>query len=430
MALRAALAEVDITPEVPIEKVGWLRRVIGEKILDPIFAKVLVLESDGVRIGFVGLDLLSVRWTQVCQIRQAAQAAGIPGANVMVAATHNHAGPAVVSAGDTKRDDRYIEFMVGRVGQALKTALSSLAPAKIGTASGIEGRISFIRRFIMKDGSTKTHAPALSPDIRCAEGVIDPELGVLCVKDLKDTVLGFAVNFACHPTHHGGDNLISAGWPGQLSLGLKRIYGPGCVTVFLNGAFGNIHHANPYDPTFKNDMEFMGKTLAEDVQKLLPKMTFSDTAALGAKATTVRLPLRDIDGPFGVNAKFPQPFGTPPIYQGAVYKLRLKKAERDHSLGEVQCLRIGDAAFVSIPAEYFVQHGLRIKTESPVHKTYVVGAANGMVGYVPHKEAFPRGGYETTLALWSKLAPEAGDLLADAAIELLGKNAPPGLRSR
>ena len=424
MTLCAALTEVDITPEVPIEKAGWLHRVMGEKILDPIYARVLILESNGVRIGFVSLDLLSVRWTQVGQIRAAAERCGIPKTNLMVAATHSHAGPAIVSAGETKRDDKYIEFMVARIGQAIEKAVSSLAPAKIGITSGIEGRISFIRRFIMKDGSTRTHAPALSPEIRCHEGVIDPELGVLCVKDLKDNILGFAVNFTCHPTHHGGDNLISAGYPGQLSLELKKAFGCGCVTVFLNGAFGNIHHANQYDPAFKNDMDHMGRVLGDDVQKLLPKMTFVETASLQARTTTLKLPIRDMDGPFGVGAKVAQPFRNEIIYGAAVRKLREKKAKRDHALAEVQCLRIGhDAAFVSIPAEYFCQHGLRIKTESRVPRTYVVGAANGMVGYVPTKEAFPRGGYETTLAMWSKLAPEAGDLLADAAIDLLGRKA-------
>ena len=35
------------------------------------------------------------------------------------------------------------------------------------------------------------------------------------------------------------------------------------------------------------------------------------------------------------------------------------------------------------------------------------------------KEAFERGGYETTFALSSRLAPEAGDILADAAISLI-----------
>jgi len=49
----------------------------------------------------------------------------------------------------------------------------------------------------------------------------------------------------------------------------------------------------------------------------------------------------------------------------------------------------------------------------------IVGQANGMVGYVPHRDAFLRGGYETTFAGSSRLAPEAGDQLADAAIGLI-----------
>ena len=54
---------------------------------------------------------------------------------------------------------------------------------------------------------------------------------------------------------------------------------------------------------------------------------------------------------------------------------------------------------------------------------HVAGQANGMVGYVPHAEAFRRGGYETTLCNSSRLAPEAGNILADAAIELIEEQA-------
>ena len=51
----------------------------------------------------------------------------------------------------------------------------------------------------------------------------------------------------------------------------------------------------------------------------------------------------------------------------------------------------------------------------------VVSHANGMVGYVPTAKAFVRGGYETTFTGSSRLAPEAGDILADAAIALVRK---------
>ena len=55
----------------------------------------------------------------------------------------------------------------------------------------------------------------------------------------------------------------------------------------------------------------------------------------------------------------------------------------------------------------------------------MVGHANGMLGYVPTRQAFRRGGYETTFAGSSRVAPETGDLLADAAIELIRKAAQP-----
>jgi len=32
-----------------------------------------------------------------------------------------------------------------------------------------------------------------------------------------------------------------------------------------------------------------------------------------------------------------------------------------------------------------------------------------------------KGGHETTAALWSKMCPEAGDMMADASLELLGE---------
>ena len=90
---------------------------------------------------------------------------------------------------------------------------------------------------------------------------------------------------------------------------------------------------------------------------------------------------------------------------------------------EVQAILIDDHAYVSVPAEYFVQLGLRIKEESYPRRVMVVSHANGMVGYVPTMEAFKRGGYETTFGNTSRLAPEAGDMLADAAIGLVTRPA-------
>jgi hypothetical protein len=74
---------------------------------------------------------------------------------------------------------------------------------------------------------------------------------------------------------------------------------------------------------------------------------------------------------------------------------------------------------VGIPGELFSELGLRIKAASPFADTHVVGAANGMVGYLPTRRAFDGGGYECTLITSSCLAPEAGDIVVDAALDML-----------
>lgn len=84
-------------------------------------------------------------------------------------------------------------------------------------------------------------------------------------------------------------------------------------------------------------------------------------------------------------------------------------------------LFVNDVAFTAIPSEYFVEFGLRIKERAYPARALVVTCANGMLGYIPTKEAFRRGGYETTFGPSSCMGPEAGDMLAEAAVELIGR---------
>ena len=79
-----------------------------------------------------------------------------------------------------------------------------------------------------------------------------------------------------------------------------------------------------------------------------------------------------------------------------------------------------------IGSEYFVEYGLRIKSESAFPFTFPVELANGSVGYVPTEEAFgPHGGgYETRLTSYSNLEITAGTKIADASIELTRRLTP------
>src|SRR6185295_4007914 len=214
----------------------------------------------------------------------------------LVAATHNHTGPPVSAPGLATKDFAYIDEMVAKVGRAIAAAVAKLQPVDLFIGSTIESRVSFIRRAIMKDGSVRTHAQP-GPDIRCLEGVIDPQVGVIAADDAQGNLLGVIVNFTCHPTHNGGEPRFSAGWPGVLANSIKKQkLGPDVVTVFLNGALGDAHHSNPLncDPPLTDDesKQRVGRTLAETVIKSFPTLPQVGSLALASARKTIELPLR------------------------------------------------------------------------------------------------------------------------------------------
>ncbi|MBN1347665.1 MAG: hypothetical protein JXQ73_33570 [Phycisphaerae bacterium] len=419
MSISAGFSEVDMTPPPGTHKIGWLMDVVGDVVHDPIFARIAVLESDGQWLVFVQLDTLSIRWTQTDEIRREVQARlGIPGERVMVAATHNHAGPAVANCGLVKRDDRYVAEMVRRIVAGVVQAAQNRQEAELGFGSCFQFGLSHNRRVIMRDGTVRTHGRFDEPNALCFEGPIDPEVAVLAARDKGGRLLGAIVNFACHPTHHGPDNGFSAGYPGVVAATMKTL---GCpVTLFLSGACGNIHTSDPSAGGADKSMEEVGRRLAEDAMGAIEGMSYRGTARLRARSRTIELPYRDpTEEEIRGTVRGAQRFVDPGIYDRMIPDLVRRIEERGAQPAEVQVHFVDEIAFVGVPAEYFVELGLRIKEGAyPLH-ALIVGHANGMVGYLPHREAFQRGGYETTFIQSSRMAPGAGELVAECAVDLI-----------
>jgi hypothetical protein len=86
---------------------------------------------------------------------------------------------------------------------------------------------------------------------------------------------------------------------------------------------------------------------------------------------------------------------------------------------ELQAFTVGDLALIGLPGEFFAESGLRLRDRAPHRHIITIGYANGGVGYVPPASAFADGGYETRLAPWSRLAPEAEAGILDTVIGLL-----------
>jgi len=420
MTTQAGFAEIDITPPPGTKKGGWMADLAANKILDPLFARVAIFQdAHGGRAAFIQLDTLSVRWSDVDDLRKRiAAACGFPAGNIMVSATHNHAGPAIARLAPVEKEAAYVEDLKQKCATAFAQALSGLEQCAIGLASTREFDVAFNRRTVMRDGTVKCQGTfAANPDALYTEGPVDPEVAVVIVKNKSGRILGALVNFACHPTHHGGTDEISAGFPGVLAAKMKTW---GCpVTLFLNGAYGNTITVD-FQRGISLSKEQAGERLFNAVTKAAAGMHFDADLSMAAAASTLRLPFRDItDDEYHGRVRGAQRFRGNELYEKDIDRLKVKIGKQGVQLAEVQVVRLGPWHFAGIPAEYFVEHQLRIKTETFPLRSFVVGGANGMLGYVPTREAFARGGYETTLGPPSRMAPETGGLLADAAIKLI-----------
>ncbi len=427
--MRTGCAEIEITPPLGTQKIGWLKVIVPERVVDPLFARAMIFEGEDDSIGIIQVDTLSIRWTQVDDIRRRIESTcGFSGAGIMISATHNHAGPAVSATGMVPRDDGYVEYFTARCVEVFLEALENARDVEIGFGHVNNFEIGKNRRIVMRDGTVSTHGSFVEPDALYIEGPSDPEVAVIGVRDMAGNPMGCIVNYACHPTHYGGGPEFSAGYPGVLCREMKNRGYP--VTLFLNGASGNVHTSNPIDGS-EMSMVDAGRSLADSTAEALDGAVYAGRWRLDSRVETLELPYRAIsDEEVKGTVRGAQRFVDPAIYDALMPRLIERIRSRKVQPAEVQILRLiprGTAGgrmsaivIAGIPAEYFVEHGLRIKSESPEGcHTLVAAHTNGMIGYVPTVDAFKRGGYETTLSMSSRMAPETGDLLADAALRLI-----------
>ncbi|MBO3841449.1 MAG: hypothetical protein FGF48_03415 [Candidatus Brockarchaeota archaeon] len=456
--LRIGAAQVDITPKAGIQLAGnvGVHRP-AQVVSDPLFSKALVLECERRKACFITLDLC-IATKQYCdEIRRvAAEKFGFDFQGVMVHSLQIHSAPSlghfmlsedfegIPLESDWLRggDERYNQFAVKRILESIRLANEALEPVQVGVGSGVEGRMAFNRRAVKRDGTVMMpwfwdprNRPLGFTEILYLEGPMDPELGIMCFRTDTMRFPAMIVNYTCHPVVvYGKDDhgrVVSADWPGALAEELRKTYGADCVLVF-NGACGNINPWNPFDPDYRSDHLLMGRTLAETAKRVVEKMVFREEAVLDWKSKVLKIPVRKVDDraleearrilenhpePVWIDAEHTRVDGK--WYDAALLWSMHLIRQREPELGyEVQVFRIGDAAFVSLPGEPFVEGGLRIKMASPAGSTYIVHCTNQYVGYIPTMEAFKRGGHEVK---WSRLVPEALDLIVEAAINLLNE---------
>ena len=446
--LKLGTAAVPINPPVGIGLAGYYHERGNEGVLDDIAAKAVVLDDGQTRTAIVVCDLISMPQWIVVEARQLIETrTGIPGTNVVIAATHTHTAPVLYR--EWSRDDtdggakpvskEYSHTLPKLIADAVSLANERRQPVRISVAREQESQLAKNRRYWMRDGSVGWNPGKLNPQIVRAAGPIDPEVGVFYAETTapKPVPMLTFVNYAMHPDTTGGTR-ISADYPGALSRALALYKGPDMLTLFANGTCGNINHTDVLwagAQSSPQEATRLGTVLAAAVFKAYPRLQpLTNAVPLRVRREIVKLPLPPFTPAELEAARFDVRTAKDNTRDGFMKLVRahriLDTAAREGRPQEVemQVIALGrDVAWVAWPGEIFVELGLSVKAGSPFAHTYNVELANGTIGYIPNKSAYPEGNYEVESA---RVAEGSGELLVTSALRMLAELSAEANRAR
>lgn len=433
--LRLGRAAVPITPPVGMPMGGYFELRLSTGTHDDLYAKALVLQKDGAKAALVACDLESIPGRTVAAARQLIEkTTGLRGEQVMISATHTHAGPEMSglllgwAEGRTAEIVRqYHESLAGKIAEAVRLAERNLVPARVWAAIGREDSVSFNRRFLMKDGTVRFNPGKLNPDIVRALGPIDPAVPVVYFDSPDAKPLATYVNFALHLDTVGGTE-FSADYPHTLSKLLAGVKGTEMLAVFTIGAAGNINHfdvTNPSPQQGHAEAARIGTVLGAEVLRTFWKLRDVSAGPVQVRRETVNLPVQEL-APGEIErarqllgrVREKGPAAAPFLQIVHAFKaLNLAEYQGKHIRAEVQVMSLGDQiAWVALPGEVFVELGMTLKNASPFPYTIVVELAHDMIDYVPNRKAFAEGAYEVVN---TRCKPGCGEMLVEAATRLL-----------
>ena len=453
---RAGVVEVDITPPVGFPMAGYYFERLAEGAIDPLRAKAIALRDADTAAILVICDLIGIANDLSREVRQQISSkTDVPISNIVIAATHSHTAPDYMKdlylylgkEEQPKLRSDYIEKLVSGLVEAGSQAFEQARPAELATGVAIQDTpVSFNRRSLMRDGSVQTWQSASNPQVVRPAGPIDPEIGLLAIRDPEQgAIRALLSNFALHLDTTGGTQW-SADYPYFIGRALSEKLGTDGVSIFATGCCGDINHSDP-SSTDRHSASFIGGALGRSIAGQLDQLTSIDSPRLVVKSITVQLPLQDATAPEvqrsieivemakrGEKVDFfehvlaykklmldlmrhPQPYAH--TVDHITWGLSRSLAGIGSELpADVTVMATGsDVAIVCLPGEVFVDLGRAIKQASPFRTTLLVELSNTVETiYIPHRAAYVGGSYEVTN---SSLMPGGGELLVEAAVTLL-----------
>ncbi len=397
--LRAGVARIDITPDLPVEMGGYgARKGLSEGVHDRIFARVIAFQSGENRMVMVSLDLVGLgdayEFLQTAILKEF----GLKPEELLLACTHTHSGPSPsLNKGRAHPNNiSYTESLKPKLLKVIREAVSGMTPAYTAVGAG-SSPIGASRRVLKADGSSRLGGASLA---RNPYGPADKEVLVLKVTKPDGTPIAAVFDYATHNTSMGAKNMqISGDVLGIAQQFVEKILGSTTIAPVFVGAAGDINPWYAMTPDFNTEPGWipetvlLGTLLGEEVVHVFRGIReASPGGEIRTAAVTIELP-----------GKKPQSLeiGKDPALKVPI---------------TISAARVGNAVLVAIPAGFGTELGMAIKAASRYKNTFVITECNDKIGYIPPVYQYNEGGYEV---FSSNVGPEAADLVVKASLKLI-----------
>jgi len=447
--IQVGIAKVDITPEMGVSMEGTISQNSPSKdVHDRLHVRCLVFKDGAKTLTIAIVDNTMISTSIIDRAKaEIKKQTGIPGSQVIIAATHSHSTPrGVVGLVDSESHRNYLGFLGKKIVEAVVKAEKAVVPSKIGWDSFQAPEHVFNRRWFVDDASQKKPNqfgitgekvkmnPGRKGLVKPA-GPVDPELFLLSVRTSENKPRAVLGNYGLHYVGGTGGGVISADYFGTFSQMIGEKLGvTGADNAFLgimsNGTSGDVNNADYRKPPIKKaayeKITAVATDLANRAAPVIKKIQHVSELKLNAVEGVIQLRVRKPDqARLKWALKNQAPDNT---------KLRLNRtqvyAREALALSKypdvvdvrIQAFRLGDLAIVSIPNEVFAETGLAIKKESPFPgNTFTIELANGYHGYLPSAKQHEWGGYETWPARSAYLETTAEEKIKNEALRLLSE---------
>ncbi|MBU0714241.1 MAG: hypothetical protein KJ964_02655 [Verrucomicrobia bacterium] len=403
----------------------------------PLRASAVVFDVASKRFCFVSCDTLIIPEDVLASaapeiVRQAA----VSFENLLICATHTHHAPSTIDILGFKRDKTFCDHLAKAIIQSAVAAARVLdnprtapdkAQAELAFAETQEATVGMNSRYLLKDGSIGWYAYAWEDVVR-PTGPYDPDLAVLAFRRPAGELAGLIFNHSVHNIGSLSPNVWSPAFYGLTARELERRLG--ATTIFLPGAFGSTHNTSEFGCT--------PNPRAVSTRECVHRLTAAVEHGLRLSRPLAQGPVKAIKRPFKYRVRrFDEAKEAATVKSwGEKYAPDVAEAlQRDfHEMRVImgplqgreqqawlQTIRLGDVALVGVPGELFASLGLEIRRRSPFRWTYLVGLANGTLGYIGDRAGYELGGYQLWAGQHSLTEPGTGETLVDQAVAMLGE---------